>query len=143
MPTKYTNTEVGKEFEKDSIDRPPLIIIEENDSTFNFDEIREKIRFYGFDKTVTSQKESFFISNRLDRQAAAFEIEITYFDMQHRQLHQRLVQVECEIPPGETRRVDVKSWDTQKAFYFHQSAAPRRQATPFDVRLRLKSLSLQ
>lgn len=142
LPTKYTTVEVEKDVFKDSIGQSQFITIEENDSTCNFDEIKEKIRFYGFDKTVTSPKESFFISNRLDKQATAFEIEITYFDMQHRQLHQRLVQVECEIPPGETRRVDVKSWDTQKAFYFHQSAAPRRQATPFDVRLSLKSLTL-
>lgn len=142
LPTKYTVVEVGKEIDKDSVGQPQSITIEENDSTCNFNEIRVKIRFYGFDKTVTSQKESFFISNGLDKTLTGVEVEITYFDMKKRQLHQRLVPVECEIPPGETRRVDVKSWDSQKAFYFHQSAAPRRQATPFDVRLRLKSVTL-
>lgn len=142
LPTKYASVEVEKDVVKDSIGIPQSVTIEENDSTCNFDEIRGKVRFYGFDKTLTSQKESFFISNGLDKTLTALEVEITYFDMKKRQLHQRLVPVECEIPPGETRRVDVKSWDAQKAFYFHQSAAPRRQATPFDVRLRLKSITL-
>lgn len=118
------------------------ITLEENDSTGNFGRINKKIRFYGFDKTVGSSKESFFIANGTDTTLTALTVEITYFDMQRRQLHQCSYPLECEIPGGETRRVDIKSWDTQKSFYFHQSAKPRRQATPFDVTIRLKSATL-
>lgn len=99
------------------------------------------IRFYGFDKTVGSSIESFFIVNGLDSPLVGLEIEITYVDMKGRQLHKRSVTVECDIPAGETKRVDTKSWDTQKSFYFYQSVKPKRQATPFDVRLRLLSVS--
>lgn len=118
------------------------ISLDENDSSGTFGRINRKIRFYGFDKTVSSAKESFFISNGIDSTLTALTVEITYFDMQRRQLHQSVYPLECQIPAGETRRVDIKSWDTQKSFYFHQSAKPRRQATPFDVTIRLKSATL-
>ncbi|MDE5871166.1 MAG: hypothetical protein K2H22_04360 [Muribaculaceae bacterium] len=98
------------------------------------------IRFYGFDKTITSNIESFFISNGLDEAIGEMEIVITYVDMKGRQLHKRKVSLECDLPSGETRRYDIKSWDTQKSFYYHKSVRPKRQATPFDVRIELYSV---
>ena len=97
------------------------------------------IRFYGFDKTITSNIESFFISNGLEETISEMEIVITYADMKGRQLHKRKVCIECDLPSGETRRYDIKSWDTQKSFYYHKSVKPKRQATPFDVRIKLIS----
>ena len=97
------------------------------------------IRFYGFDKTATSGVESFFISNGLDEAISRLEIEITYSDMKGRQLHKRTAGIDCDIPAGETKRTDIKSWDTQKSFYYYRSAKPRRQATPFKVKIRLLS----
>lgn len=127
---------------KEDTDNVRKITITKNDSAGIFDRITEKIRFYGFDKTLTSTKESFFIINGLDSTLTSISIEITYFDMHRRQLHKSVTSVDCNIPGGETRRVDIKSWDTQKAFYFHQSAKPRRQATPFDVTLKLNDATL-
>lgn len=118
------------------------IIICESDSTDNISKIADKIRFYGFDKTANSSTESFFISNRTDSTLRKVILDILYLDMQGRQLHRRDVRFECEIPCGETKRQDVKSWDTQKSFYYYQSAKPRRQATPFKVKLELKGAVL-
>lgn len=115
----------------------------DNDSTQEFEKLKNLIRFYGFDKTVNSGSESFFIVNGTDSTVVRMRIEITYYDMQKRQLHQRTAEFDCEIPPHETRRKDIRTWDTQKAFYFHQSARPRRQATPFDVTTVLKSVSFK
>lgn len=118
------------------------ILILTTDS-MEFDEkIKPAIRFYGFDKTATSNLESFFISNSLDSEISGMEIQITYFDMQGRQLHKRKVCIDCSIPAGETMRTDIKSWDTQKSFYFHKSAKPKRQATPFTVKIELLSITL-
>ena len=113
------------------------------DSLAFCDSIRPAVRFYGFDKTITSTQESFFISNGLDKPIKNLELMITYSDMMGRQLHKRTVSLECEIPSGETKRADIKSWDTQKSFYFHKSLKPKRQATPFDVRLQLISVTLK
>lgn len=106
------------------------------------DRIRPAIRFYGFDKTIGSNTESFFISNSLLSTLSGLEIQITYTDMKGRQLHKRTVRIETEIPPRETIRTDIKSWDTQKSFYFHKSVKPRRQATPFDVRIEIISVNI-
>lgn len=111
-----------------------------SDSSANFNDFRNKIKFYGFDKTASSSIESFFVSNQLNLTLKRITLEITYFDLQKRQLHSQSVSFDCDIPSGETRRQDIKSWDTQKAFYFFQSAKPRRQATPFSVSFNLKSV---
>lgn len=113
-----------------------------SDSLTFVEKILPAIRFYGFDKTVGSSMESFFISNGLDSQISDIEITITYFDMKGRQLHKRNAALNCEIPPHETMRTDIKSWDTQKSFYFFQSAKPKRQATPFSVKIDLRSLTI-
>ncbi len=118
------------------------IISISSDSITFVEKISPAIRFYGFDKTVTSNMESFFISNALDSEINSMEVSITYFDMQGRQLHKRTVNIDCNIPPHETQRTDIKTWDTQKSFYFHQSSKPKRQATPFKVKINLLSLTL-
>ncbi len=122
--------------------RDSIISIASDSLTF-VEKIRPAIRFYGFDKTIASTMESFFISNGLNEDIKGIEIQITYFDMQGRQLHKRNVNIVCDIPAGETKRTDTKSWDTQKSFYFHQSVKPKRQATPFNVKLDLLSLTLK
>jgi len=104
-----------------------------------WDVIKDKVRFYGFDKTANSNTESFFISNGTDSTLVAVGFDIVYTDMKKRQLHRRHIELKCDVAPGETMRHDIKSWDTQKSFYFHQSAKPRRQATPFDVRIILQA----
>lgn len=114
----------------------------ESDSIAFCDSIRPFIRFYGYDKTVTSNIESFFISNGLDRDISGMDLIIKYTDMKGRQLHKRSVHIDCNLPAGETQRHDIKSWDTQKSFYYHKSAKPKRQATPFDTRLELLSVTL-
>ena len=106
------------------------------------DSIHPAIRFYGFDKTVGSNTESFFISNGLKEALYGLEIRLTYTDMKGRQLHRRTVSIDTSIPAGETLRTDIKSWDTQKSFYYHKSIKPKRQATPFDVKIDLLSVTL-
>ena len=112
------------------------------DSIIFCDSIRPSIRFYGFDKTAGSNTESFFISNGLKKALCRLEIQITYTDMKGRQLHKRTVSIDTAIPSGETLRTDIKSWDIQKSFYYHKSARPKRQATPFDVKIDLLSVTL-
>ena len=104
--------------------------------------IRPAVRFYGFDKTIGSSMESFFITNGLDSSIEGMEISITYYDMKGRQLHRRDTRIDCYVAAGETIRTDIKSWDTQKSFYFHRSVKPKRQATPFDVKIELVSIDL-
>lgn len=112
------------------------------DSIAAWGEISGNIHFYGFDKNANSNIESFFITNGNSTTLMAVGFDIVYFDMKGRQLHRRHIELKCDVAPGETMHHDIKSWDTQKSFYFHQSAKPHKQSTPFDVRIELKVASL-
>lgn len=120
----------------------PNVISIESDSLEFVSRIIPSIRFYGFDKNVGSAMESFFITNNLDSTISGLNVRITYTDLKGRQLHRRDARLDCELPPHETIRTDIKSWDTQKSFYYHRSLKPKRQATPFDVRIELLSIIL-
>lgn len=103
----------------------------------------EWVRLSGYDKTLRSVSESFFVTNALPDSVAIIEIDVVfeYSDMAGRQLHSEERCVKCHIPRGETRRLDVASWDKQQSFYFHLSAAPKRaQATPYRVKSIVKSV---
>ncbi|MDE6548360.1 MAG: hypothetical protein K2L22_05125, partial [Muribaculaceae bacterium] len=143
IKTKHSIPKTTEKVSKAKTSESSDSIISLSSDSITFTEtILPAIRFYGFDKTISSNLESFFISNALDSEIQGMEVEITYLDMKGRQLHKRNVSIDTQIPPHETVRTDIKSWDTQKSFYFHQSAKPRRQATPFDGKLRLLALSV-
>jgi len=93
-----------------------------------------QIRFSGFDKAQSSNQESFFITNLTDRTMTAISLYIEYLTPDGRQLHKKFFRLACNIPPGETRKADIKSWDTQNSFYFLKSRPGRNAGTPFDVR---------
>ncbi len=92
-----------------------------------------QIAFSGFDKPGSSPMESFFITNRTDRTMSGVSLYIEYLTPDGRQLHKRYVKLACYIPAGETRKCDIKSWDTQRSFHYELSRASRR-SSPFTVR---------
>lgn len=92
-----------------------------------------QIAFSGFDKPGSSPMESFFITNRTDRTMSGVSLYIEYLTPDGRQLHKRYVKLDCNIPAGETRKCDIKSWDTQRSFHYELSRASRR-SSPFTVR---------
>ena len=103
-----------------------------------------QVRITGFDKKADNQKESFFITNTTDRTLTDIDFTINYFTTGNKQLHSRKVELECSVPPGETRKYDIKSFDTQKSFYYHRSQAPvRKQATPFKITIQINCLRLK
>lgn len=102
------------------------------------------IRFSGFDKSVNSRREGFFITNAAALTLKEAVITIGYSTPDGRRLHSRTETVVCDIPPGETRHVSIRSWDDQGSFYFIHSKAPRSGgATPFEVTLRAERFSFE
>lgn len=101
------------------------------------------VRLSGYDKKLRATRESFFVTNSLLDSVAIIELHVVfeYSDMSGRQLHSEERRVKCHIPHGETRRLDVTSWDRQQSFYYFRSAAPKRsQATPYQVKSIVKSV---
>ena len=103
--------------------------------------ISQSIRFAGYDKTLNSSKESFLVLNESLVDIKSMTIRLTYKDMSDRMLHSRKITVEEEIPHGETRKIDVSSWDTQKTFYYYRSIPPKRDAAPYKITFSLLSIS--
>lgn len=91
------------------------------------------VAFYGYEKTLRSSRETFFVKNLTDLRIAAVTFTIEYLDSDGRQLHKRTETAPVAIPPGETRRADIRSWDTQCTFYYHTSPPPRTSAIPYRV----------
>lgn len=91
----------------------------------------------GYEKTLRSRHETFFITNRGDSAVRAIALTIDYLDMNGHRLDRRNITVDITLPPGETRRADITAWDRQQAMYYYLSPAPRRSttATPYKVRV--------
>lgn len=89
--------------------------------------------FTGYDKKRSSERESFFITNNTDRELTAVSLYIIYYATDGRQLHKKYVKINCSIPAGETQKTDIRSWDTQKSFYYVKSETNPRKGTPYTV----------
>lgn len=102
----------------------------------------DSIIFSGYDKTVESNVESFFITNKTAETLRSVLIELTYVSTDGRELHRRNCRIDCDIPSQQTRHIDIKSWDKQHSFRYHASRMPqRRVAIPYDISLNLLELS--
>ncbi|MDE5772849.1 MAG: FxLYD domain-containing protein [Muribaculaceae bacterium] len=103
--------------------------------------LRDQIVLCGYDKNAGSTSERWFVRNNSDRDIRSLTVEITYYDMSGKQLHQRDAVIYVNIPAGETRMVEVKSFDKQKNLYYYKSQPSRRASTPYDIRMRINSLT--
>ena len=91
----------------------------------------------GYSKRASDSKESFFITNNTGHRMSAVRRMLRYSTMQGELLTQRTVTVPVSLKPGETKLVEVKSFDVQRLFYYYAGPQPRKQATPFQVAYRL------
>lgn len=95
----------------------------------------DSIGLYGYDKPQKANKETFFLKNGTSFSIGKAMVEIEYLDMQSRQLHVRRYEVDIEIPPGQTRKIDIPTWDRQQSFYYYLSAKPKKvSATPYKIK---------
>ncbi|MCM1368834.1 MAG: hypothetical protein NC204_00495 [Candidatus Amulumruptor caecigallinarius] len=92
-----------------------------------------QVSFQGYEKPLGSNVETFFITNNTNRRMSGLNLYVEYETEDGRQLHKRFVKLTCDIPPFETRRAEIKSWDKQKSFYYIDGPAPKRGGAPFRV----------
>ena len=91
----------------------------------------------GYSKRASDSKESFFITNNTKHRMSAVRLLLRYSTMTGEMLTQRTVTVPVSLKPGETKLVEVKSFDVQRLFYYYAGPQPRKSATPFQVAFRL------
>lgn len=95
------------------------------------------IRVSGYSKPLRATRESMFVTSRAADDIVAVELSISYLDLKGRTLHERTLWRRVIIPPGQTRKVDIPSWDPTQTFFYHRGPRPRTDGvTPYDVRVR-------
>ncbi|MCM1153037.1 MAG: hypothetical protein NC328_05235 [Muribaculum sp.] len=113
----------------------------DTDSLYACAHILDNIIVSGYDKPTSSSKESFFISNHNEFEVSDVIVEIHYYDLQERRLHRRETKINVQVPPGETVKADIPSWDSQHSFHYHLSQpAQRKPSSPYKVRIMPLSL---
>lgn len=103
----------------------------------------DSVVFSGYDKPAAATKEAFLVTNKTDVTLCGITVSITYKDMKDRMLHKRSSTIKCSIPPGETRKLEIPTWDSQMSYYYFRSAEPKRTATPYKVEIAPLSFLLQ
>lgn len=106
------------------------------------DSARPAVRFCGYEKKQSATKETLFIENLTDSAIVQVDFTIQYFDTSNREIHRRNLTQPVDLPPRRTRRLDIRSWDTQKTYYYLGGPKPRTSATPYTVAVALDSLKL-
>lgn len=101
-----------------------------------YDTVRQpQLRFSGYDKPNAALRETFLVTNLDSLDIDGLAVELEYFDMEGRQLHRALHRLTINIPAGETRMVNVPTWDRNHAFHYFRSPAPKRKpSTPYRVK---------
>ena len=94
----------------------------------------EIINFAGYEKEINSSKETFLIQNKSSENFTGYNVRIVYLDMQDRMLHARSISGKCYVPAGETRKVDISSWDNQHTYYYYLGNEPKKVAIPYKVK---------
>lgn len=104
--------------------------------------LSSQIEVNGYDKPLRSRRETFFVTNNTEQAINSLVFTITYYDSKHRQLHSATHRAGVAIPTGQTRQLNLKSWDVQQQFYYSRSTVPLRtqQASPFDVTINIDTV---
>ena len=105
--------------------------------------IAGKLNFMAYDKKTGASKETFFIDNGSDKSLKGIELEISYFNSKGKLIHRRTVEISQPIPAKETRKVDIASWDTQKSYHYINSVPSQKGSTPYTVRFKVLSCSVE
>ncbi len=95
------------------------------------------ITLRGFNKKAGDSRESFLVTNNTDHRISAIRITLRYTTLDGSMIHERKVVVPITLNPGDTQVAVIKSFDTQRLFYYYAGPRPRKAATPFKVAYRL------
>lgn len=90
-----------------------------------------------YNKRASDSRESFLITNNTRHRLSHVTLLLRYSDLDGQLLHERNVSIAVQLRPGQTQLVSIKSWDTQRMFYYYGGPRPRKSATPYRVAYRL------
>lgn len=112
----------------------PALTVEAVDSTLLSQTVNPSdIGLRGFAKRASDTKESFLVTNNTQHRMSSVRLLMRYTTVAGAMLHERRITVPVNLGPGDTQWVTVRSFDTQRIYYYYAGPKPRKQATPFRV----------
>lgn len=120
----------------------PVIPVIQEDTLLAIDHNLDRlISLAGYDKPLTASRETIHATNHFkDSTISSVSLLIVYLDYQNRELHRRQVDLNIDLPAGQTQLISFPTWDLQRSFYYQKSTRPRRAAAPYDVKISLLSI---
>lgn len=108
-----------------------------NQRVLKGDSATSAVRFYGYDKPFSSNKESVFLASNLPEDTIIrVSAIIEYSTVNGKLLHKRPITFETELIPEESVRLLFDTWDVTHTFYFHRTPPSRKQnLTPYQVKI--------
>ena len=81
----------------------------------------QAIMVLGFEKTLSSKKESLLIQNRTQETVTRIKLRIVYKTPQNEMLDYREIFLDKEILPGMTKKFSINSFDENRQYYYYMT----------------------
>ena len=93
------------------------------------------VTMYGYAKRVSDARETFVLRNETRcYHISRVMVKIVYSTQDGKPFHTREELVECDLMPGSSRVVTLKSFDTAKTYYYYLNPPVRAAGIPYMVR---------
>lgn len=93
------------------------------------------VSMYGYAKRLSDSKESFILRNETrNYRISRVLLKIVYTTSQGSVMHTREELIDCDIAPGMTQMIAIKSFDSSKVYYYHTMPPQRASGTPYRIK---------
>lgn len=93
------------------------------------------VSMYGYAKRLSDARETFVLRNETGRyRISRVLVRLVYSTQDGEPFHTREELVECDLMPGASRMVSLKSFDTAKTYYYYMYPPVRAKGIPYMVR---------
>lgn len=93
------------------------------------------VTMYGYAKRLSDARETFVLRNETGNyRISRVLLKLVYSTQDGKSFHTREELVECDLMPGSSRMVSLKSFDTAKTYYYYQYPPVRAAGIPYMVR---------
>lgn len=92
------------------------------------------VSMHGYSKRLGDAKESFILRNETHNyHISRVVLKIQYTTEDGTLIHSREECLECNLQPGSTQIVTIKSFDSNKSYYYYTMPPKRASGTPYRV----------
>lgn len=92
------------------------------------------VSMHGYSKRVGDAKESFFLRNETHNyRISRVVLKLAYSVEDGREIYRRDEVIECDLRPGATQLITIKSFDKRHVYYYYLTPPQRASGVPYRV----------